>query len=114
MGWSWEEDTHCPEVQQCHDGLVSFDIGRVPSYLNLVSSSLSCLGSVLIVFTYCVLRDMRTGAQTVITLLAIADFFTAFGYIIGSSNFIVAFDSKDKTRCAIFTSICEVQRVITT
>ena len=114
MGWSWEEDTYCPEVQQCHDGLVSFDIGRVPSYLNLASSSLSCLGSVLIVFTYCVLRDMRTGAQTVITLLAIADFFTAFGYIIGSSNFIVAFDSKDKTRCAIFTSICEVQSFITT
>ena len=57
---------------------------------------------------------MRTGAQTVITLLAIADFFAAFSYIFGSTNFIVAFDSKDNTRCAIFTSVCEVQSFITT
>ena len=34
--------------------------------------------------------------------------------MIGSSNFIVAFDSKDNTRCAIFTSICEIQSFITT
>ena len=114
MHWTWEEDVYCPEVHQCHDGLVSFDIGRVPSYLNLISGSLSCLGSILIVFTYCVLRDMRTGAQTLIALLAIADFFAAFSYIIGSTNFIVAFDSKDNTRCAIFTSVCEVQSFITT
>ena len=114
MHWTWEEDVYCPEVHQYHDGLVSFDIGSVPSYLNLISGSLSCLGSILIVFTYCVLRDMRTGAQTLIALLAIADFFAAFSYIIGSTNFIVAFDSKDNTRCAIFTSICEVQSFITT
>ena len=75
MHWTWEEDVYCPEVHQCHDGLVSFDISRVPSYLNLISGSLSCLGLILIVFTYCVLRDMRTGAQTLIALLAIADFF---------------------------------------
>lgn len=114
MRWSWEEDSHCPESHQCSDGLVSFDIGRVPSYLNLISSSLSCLGSILIVITYLLLRDMRTGAQTVITLLAIADFFTAFGYIIGSSNFIAAFDSNDSAECSVFTSICEIQSFITT
>lgn len=114
MPWSWDEKVHCPASHQCHGELVSFDIGKVPSYLNLISSSLSCLGSILIVITYWVLRDMRTGAQTVITLLAIADFFTAFGYIIGSSNFIAAFDSKDSTKCAIFTDICEIQSFITT
>ena len=68
----------------------------------------------MIIFTYFVLRDIRTGAQTIITLLAIADFFSAFSYVIGSSNFIIAFDSKDNKRCAIFTSICEVQSFITT
>ena len=114
MHWSWKEDVYCPEVHQCHDGLVSFDIGRAPSYLSLISSSLSCFGSILIVLAYFVLRDMRTGAQTIITLLAVADFFTAFGYIIGSSNFIATFDSKDSTRCVIFTYICEIQSFVTT
>lgn len=114
MPWSWEEDSYCPKSHQCSNGLVSFDIGKVPSYLNIVSSSLSCMGSILIVFTYLVLRDMRTGAQTVITLLAIADFFTAFGYIIGSSNFIAAFNSEDSNTCSTFTSICEIQSFITT
>ena len=114
MGWTWEEKIQCPESHQCSDGLVSFDIGKVPSYLNLASSSLSCLGSILIIITYWVLRDMRTGAQTVITLLAIADFFTAFGYIIGSSNFIVGFDSKDTHKCEIFNNICEIQSFVTT
>ena len=114
MQWSWVEEIHCPESHQCSNGLVSFDIGRVPSYLNLVSSSFSCLGSILIIVTYWLLRDMRTGAQTVITLLAIADFFTAFGYIIGSSNFIAAFDTTNSQKCAVFNSICEVQSFITT
>ena len=114
MGWTWEEDVYCPETHQCHGELVSFDIGRVPNYLNLASSSLSCLGSILIVFTYCVLRDQKTTAQTIVTLLAIADFFTAFSYILGSLNFNAAFDSKDSTRCAVFTSICEIQSFITT
>ena len=105
----------CPKTFQCSgDGNVSFDIGRIPSYISITSSTLSCLGSLLILFTYMTLKDMRTGAQKVITLLAIADFFTAFGYIIGSTNFLVHFNEKDKDACRMFETVCEIQSFVTT
>lgn len=56
-------------------------------------------------------KDIRTGSRSVITFLAIADFFTAFGYIIGSINYLVAF-SKDN--CLQFDDVCAVQSFITT
>ena len=114
MFWTWEEDVYCPEKHQCHDNLVSYDLGKIPGYLSLVSSSLSCLGSILIIITYLVLREVRTGGQTIVSLLAIADFFIAFSYIIGSVNFNTAFGSKDFTRCTVFINICEIQSLVTT
>ena len=105
----------CPKAFQCSgDGNVSFDIGPIPSYISITSSSLSCLGSLLILFTYMTLEDMRTGAQKVITLLAIADFFTAFGYIIGSTNFLAHFNEKDKDACRLFETVCKIQSFVTT
>lgn len=113
--WDWSEPAVCPHSFKCENDLESFDIGRSPSYVSLVSSSLSCLGSILIVLTYCLLKDMRSGAQAVITLLAIADFFTAFGYIMGGVNFLVNFkDEKIDYDCPTFTIICEIQSFITT
>ena len=104
----------CPRRFDCDPPKTSFDIGDYPSYVAIASSSLSCLGSALILLTYCLLRDMRTGAQRVITLLAIADFFTAFGYIIGSTNFLVHFNVQDTQRCQVFENLCVIQSFITT
>lgn len=108
----------CPRVINCssHTDLVSFDLGKPPSYISITSSGLSCLGSILILFAYFSLKDIRTGAQKVITLLAIADFFTAFGYIIGSVNFLTHFNhsARSSDSCEVFTDICEVQSFITT
>ena len=87
---------------------------KAPSYVSLVSSSLSCMGSILIVLAYCLLKEMRSGAQAIITLLAIADFFTGFGYIMGSVNFLVNFKDQKDNDCPAFTSICEIQSFITT
>lgn len=112
--WDWTERAECPHSFNCDNGRTSFDIGMVPSYVSIASSTLSCLGSLLIVITYCLLKDMRSGAQTVITLLAIADFFTAFGYIIGSSNYIFNFTDQRRYDCVVFTDICEIQSFITT
>lgn len=111
-----DPDSICPHTFNCSNqpGTVSLDIGRVPSYLSLASSSLSCLGSFLILLTYVLLRDMRTGAQKVITLLAIADFFTAFGYIIGGANFLHHFNVKTPADCRIFHTVCEIQSFVTT
>ena len=76
MQWTWEEDIFCPNSHQCPEGLVSFDIGKVPNYLNIISSTFSCLGSILLMITYLKLRRslIRSPAQTIVTLLAIADF----------------------------------------
>lgn len=106
----------CPSVINCsaHKNLVSFDLGQVPSYISITSSSLSCAGSLLILYAYFSLKDIRSGAQKVITLLAIADFFTAFGYIVGSVNFLTHFNHTASKSCEVFTDICEVQSFITT
>ena len=102
----------CPKQFKCNSS-VSFDIGRIPSYIAIASSSLSCLGSILIVLAFLFFRDLRTGAQKIITLLAIADFISAFGYIIGSSNFLVHFNEHDSRKCKNFEIICEVQASVT-
>lgn len=106
----------CPGIINCstHKDLVSFDLGRVPSYISISSSTLSCLGSCLILFAYFTLKDIRTGAQKVITLLAVADFFTAFGYIVGSVNFITHFNHTSQSDCEIFKDLCEIQSFVTT
>ena len=111
-----ESDEVCPKQINCtsRPGKESFDIGLLPTYLSLSSSSLSCLGSLLILLAYVVLKDMRTGAQKVITLLAIADFFTAFGYIIGGVNYKRHFGLTDAASCKRFNTICEIQSFITT
>ena len=110
----WEHE--CPRHLNCsnYHGRVSLDIGIAPTYFSLSSSSLSCLGSLLILLAYAVLKDMRTGAQKVITLLAVADFFTAAGYILGGVNYLLHFGVTDPTRCTRFHELCQIQSFVTT
>jgi G protein-coupled receptor 157 len=114
MAVNWEDE--CPKHLNCsqYHGKVSLDIGLTPTYFSLTSSSLSCLGSLLILLAYAVLKDMRTGAQKVITLLAVADFFTAAGYILGGVNYLSHFGETDKARCTRFHQLCEIQSFVTT
>ena len=112
-------DIYCPHTYDCrnitteNDTYVSFDIGRAPSYVAIVSSTLSCLGSFLIFATFLLLKDMRTGAQKIITFLAIADFISAAGYIFGSINFLVYFDPNNDRSCDVFQALCRAQASIT-
>ena len=102
----------CPHSFPCNGSDVSFDIGRAPSYVALVSSTLSCCGSLLVLLVYAVFEDLRaTTAQKVITLLAVADLVTALGYVMGSVNFLVHFNGHDG--CDTFQLACEVQSAIT-
>ncbi|XP_064385388.1 G-protein coupled receptor 157-like [Halichondria panicea] len=82
--------------------------------VSIVSSSLSCLGSLLIVFSYWKWKDIRTGSRSVVTFLAIADFFTAFGYIIGSANFVIHNGKPPgSSSCVQFNMVCKIQSFIT-
>ncbi len=93
----------------------SIFLGIEPTYVSLVSCSFSVLGSLLIVFSYWRWKDIRTGSHTVVTWLAIADMFTAGGYILGSANFIKYYDLPSGTfACVHFQQICKIQSFLTT
>lgn len=92
-------------------GFVPFDTGSAPSYVSILSCSFSCLGSVLIVLTFFVLKDMRTGSQKIITLLAVADLISAIGYIIGSANYLSHRNLSND--CGSFVPVCVGQATVT-
>lgn len=108
----------CPQEFNCSGDTVSFSIGRAPSYASLISSCFSCLGSILIVLAFLVVPEIRTGAQKLITLLSIADFFTALGYLIAAINFLQHYKPLSRRHeaadCSAFIFVCEVQSFITT
>ena len=108
----------CPSIYNCSragQGQVSFDVGRVPTYCSIVSCSISVLGSLLIFVAYFILKDIRNTAQKIITLLAIADLFTASGYLLAAWNFLTHFQEKDKSKCLnVFQPVCAIQSYITT
>lgn len=104
----------CPrEVESCPEGHVSYDIGTRPSYVAIVSSSVSCFGSLLIILVYCLFKDLRSTAQKIITFLAIADLISALGYIAGSINFIIHFNDTDEDECKVFDDLCIAQASVT-
>ena len=115
-------DSVCPQEFNCTatNGSVSFSIGTAPSYASLVSSSFSCLGSLLIVLAFLMLPEIRTGAQKLITLLSIADFFTAFGYFVAAINFLQNYrplgddGGEGRGNCDTFEVVCKIQSFITT
>ena len=99
--------------------LTCLDIGLAPSYLCIVSSVFSCLGSLLVLLSYCRLPDAenaRTGAMKIISMLAVADLFGALGYMMGSINFLSHYDTHtNSSSCgAVFERVCEVQSFIIT
>ena len=57
-------------------------------------------------------KDIRTGSRAIITFLSIADFFTAFGYIIGSLNYSLTYYKTSRV-CVAFTYICQIQSFVT-
>lgn len=104
----------CPQEFNCSGNLSSFDIGRAPTYVSIVSSCFSCVGSLLILLTYWILKEMRNTAQKIITLLAVADLLTALGYLLAGWNFLTHFNETDPIKCDTFGTVCEVQSFITT
>ena len=102
------------EVPACKNSSLSeFSLGPVPYYVGIVSNTLSCLASVLIVALYVAWRDLRdNAAQSIITFIAIADFFTASGYTIGSVNLLSYKPTLE--RCNVFKNICDIESYIVT
>ena len=108
----------CPasyNTSECNNSKYHFpDFGDWPVAFSLLSCSLSVLGSIVTVLPYLLWKDVRTGTRRVITYLAIADFFTALGYIMASINYLVYESSDDKhgISCVRFGEVCEIQAYI--
>lgn len=101
----------CPAVGlniNCSNDTVKQSIGMIPTYFSIASCSLSCLGSLLIFLSYFTLKGIRNVAQKIITLLAVADFFTALGYLIADWNYL-----RNSDNCGVFRNICKVQSFVT-
>jgi G protein-coupled receptor 157 len=112
-------ENNCPSSydHSCYrNTTVELNFGNAPAIISLVSCSLSIIGSILTILPYVLWKDIRTGIRRIITLLAIADFFTAFGYILGSINKLTYTSKKRPTDddCILFTNVCEIQSYIST
>jgi len=82
-----QDGAFCPGANfSCTGGRVNFEIGRIPTYFSIASSSLSCLSSALIVAAYLSLREIRMGSQKINTLLAVYFYHALYFYLIVVKN----------------------------
>ena len=107
----------CPDVEvDCDDGYFPLNYEHFTTPLSIASCTLSFIGSIAIVFTFLRWKDVRSGLRWVIVYLAIADFFTAAGYLMGSFNYL-SFKSEYsreglKVACTRFDCICQIQAFV--
>lgn len=110
----------CPASYGTDDSCMNPDyikpsFGLLPVPFSLISCTMSVIGSFLIVLSYLLWKDIRTWSRKIITYLAIADFFTASGYIMASINFLV-YESHKKYNpvgaCQLFECACQIQAYI--
>lgn len=106
------------ELEADHAGNISCDYNSTVApqeytvYITFVSSCLSMTGSALIILTYILWRDIRSVARAIVVFLAIADFFTAAGYLFGVIvNYL---NRRDHFDPELYKYLCESQSFITT
>ena len=95
-------------MDTCLDyNLTSDELGSAPVAVGMVSDFVACLGSLAILLLYVGEKDLRKGAQSIITYLAIADLCTAAFYLMGDVNILIsgpeACDNYCKTICTTIT-----------
>ena len=117
-----EDTPTCPGDFYCSDGSRVFSaiptaLHSLPACAALVSSSLSLLGAALNMTAYCAFKDLRKGtAQTIIAVLAVADFLLASSCIFGVSIHLAygttTSADSDNDDCYNFDSLCQVQAFV--
>ncbi len=117
--WFEESSADCPgiyTINYCvNEDNVTPGFGMVPVYFSLCSCIASMIGSILMIIPFVMWKDVRSGLRTIVTYLAVADFFTAFGYTIASFNYIVYQTNKNNyyvEACKDFSIVCQIQAYI--
>ena len=113
----------CPGDFYCSDGSRGYSaiptaLHSLPACAALVSSSLSLLGAALNMTAYCAFKDLRKGtAQTIVAVLAMADFLLASSCIFGAS-ILLAYGTTTTSAdnhnddCYNFDTLCQVQAFV--
>ena len=115
----------CPGAYHCSDGSHGYNaippaLHNLPVYTALISSSLSLMGAALNMIAYCAFKDLRKGtAQTIIAVLAMADFFVASISAFGASIHL-AYETKlnsadnmlSEKDCYNFDTLCQIQAFV--
>lgn len=97
------------------DSRYNLYLGPIPTYVSLFSCTLSCLGSLSIIFSYVFFKELRSGSRAIITFLSIADLVTSMGYMAGDINYLTHLSSANGSGdCDMFDTICSIQSYITT
>ena len=105
MEWAYEANQSCRNDSKVspHD---------YTAYITIISSSFSMMGCSLIILTFVLWKDIRTVARAIVVFLAIADFFTAAGYLFGA---VVSYlNERNHFEPTGYHRLCEVQSFITT
>ena len=118
------DDSYCVQPEQdCssthlhNQSFSTFSVGPIPCYVGIISDFLSCIASVAMVAIYIAWADIRQNvAQSIVTFIAISDFFTAAGYMTGSFNLLafVFSEQLNNQGCGVFTTVCEIQSYVVT
>ena len=107
------------EDERCGYAASNSKLLPIQGIIGTVSSVLSIVGATIILIAYCAFKDLRKGtAQTIITLLSLADMGTAFGCLLGIVNyynyiFQRLMNSDNSGACRIFDNICQIQASLT-
>lgn len=88
---------------------MSVDISS-QAIITLISASLSLAGGLALLLTYVKITDFQTAVHRLLVFLTIGDILTAFGYIIGTVNFL-RLDADQRTTT---DPMCVAQSFITT
>ena len=107
-------DMRCPENYYLNPSYKDA-IPRGTGITTILSSFFSILGSLLIIITFVAYKEVRTVGRAILVFLAIADFFTAVGYIFGAGVFLRYQPTENETNySATYLRLCEAQSFITT
>ena len=113
-----QPEQDCSSIHPQNQSFSTFSVGPVPCYVGITSDLLSCIASVVMVIIYTAWADIRQNvAQSIVAFIAIADFFTAAGYMTGDFNllaFVFSGHGPDQQGCGVFITVCEIQSYIVT
>ena len=96
----------------CQHNLSSVNLGNTLVFIAIGSNFASCLGSLAIILLYISWKELRKGAQSIITYLAIADLCATISYFLGGFP-VLLYDDKGRLCDSLCVTICQITAYMT-